>query len=188
MRCSALKRPEAEDQGVGMGSRIQEVAETALQAVAEAFTNDLRPVCDVYQTNGTPVIFTCCDCDGGSNGELSIHLERVFDADAATLLETQRVRPCKGGVVAAQFQLVLARCYPTIDETGDVPDKDFQTEAAEDQARDVELMWQALACSGLMLRVDDISIDLGPRAGCAVVSADITVRVDIPPIPADSSL
>lgn len=166
---------------------IAAVADTMLNAVSDALSLDLRPVCKTYQSVGLPMIFSCCECEGGSNGELSLHFRRLFDADPSNLIEVQRVRPCKGGVIAAQYRMVLARCAPIIDEHGEIPDPDDQTDASDEQARDVELLWQALACSGLNIRIDDISIDGVPQGGCSVVFADITVQVDIPALPVDFS-
>lgn len=150
----------------------------------------LRPVCTSYQTVGTPVILTCCDCEEEgeeANGELSIHFRRLFDADPQTLVEVQRIRPCKGGVTAAQFRLILARCFPTVTEKGEIPSVEFQEDAALDLQRDTELMWQALACcSDLPIKIDDLSVDLGPRGGCSIVFADVTVQVLVPALPTPS--
>lgn len=167
---------------------LAETAQTLLTCVESALEADLRPVCKAYQTIGTPVIFTCCECDDGMNGELSIHFRRMFDADPSTLNEVQRIRPCKGGVVAAQFRLVLARCFPTIDEKGELPSKEFLEEAADDLQRDAELMWQSLACcTGLDLKIDDLSVDLGPKGGCSIVFTDVTTQVIVPALPDISS-
>lgn len=165
---------------------LAETSERLLACVGDALAAALRPVCSSYQTVGTPVILTCCDCpetEEEANGELSIHFRRLFDADPQSLVEVQRVRPCRGGITAAQFRLVIARCFPTVNEKGEVPDTATQEEAALDLQQDTELMWQALACcTGLDLRIDDLSVDLGPRGGCSIVFADVTVQVLVPAI------
>lgn len=170
---------------------LAETSERLLACVGDALAADLRPVCTTYQTIGTPVILTCCDCpeqDEEANGELSIHFRRLFDADPQSLVEVQRIRPCKGGVTAAQFRLVLARCFPTVNEKGELPDVATQEEAALDLQRDTELMWQGLACcTGLEIKIDDLSVDLGPRGGCSIVFADVTVQVLVPALPSISS-
>jgi hypothetical protein len=164
------------------------VADRLLTAVSDALSDDLRPVCKTYQTHGIPVIFQCCECDDeGANGEISIHFRRLFDADANTLDEVRRVRPCRGGVTAAQFRLVLARCRPIIDENGEIPDPDTLTEHTQDQLRDTELLWQGLACSGMNVRIDDISADLSEPGTCSVMYVDLTVEVSIPALPVDQS-
>ncbi|MDQ3096431.1 MAG: hypothetical protein M3Q82_10880 [Actinomycetota bacterium] len=141
-------------------------------------------MCKVYQTHGTPVIFQCCECeDGGdgANGEVSIHFRRLFDADPKTLEEVRRVRPCHGGFVAASFRIVLARCRPIINEKGEIPSPEELTEHTEDQLRDVELLWQSLACcSGLNLKIEDVSADLSDPGTCSVIYADITVDISLP--------
>lgn len=162
---------------------LQDVSQALLSTVTAALSNALRPVCKSYTSLGTPVILTCCDCDEmGTNGEISVHFRRLFDAESSTLIEVQRVRPCRGGVTAAQFRLVLARCSPIIDSHGELPSADEFTEAADDQMEDVQLIWQSLATSGLALRIDDISIDLGEPGMCSIVLADVTVAVGVPPL------
>lgn len=172
-----------------VASSTSDAAQAVLDCVCDALSAAGRPVCSCYQALGTPVIFQCCECDDeGSNGELSIHLRRLFDADSASLLETQRVRPCRGGATAAQFRLVLARCRPIIDEKGELPPPEEITAYANDQIEDVELLWQSLACcSGLTLRIDDVSVDLSEPGTCSVIYADITVDVRVPALPADFS-
>lgn len=175
-----------------MVGSIAQVADVLLTAVSDALSDDLRPVCKVYQTHGLPVIFQCCECEDGdlgeeANGEISIHFRRLYDADASTFNEVQRIRPCKGGVTAAQFRMVLARCRPIIDEKGEIPSPEDLTSHTQDQIRDIELLWQGLACSGIDIRIDDISADLSEPGTCSVVYADMTAQVQIPPLPVDNS-
>lgn len=175
-----------------MVDRLAVVADRLLKTVSDALSDDLRPVCKVYQTHGIPVIFQCCECEDPelgdkANGEISIHFRRLMDADPSGLDEVRRIRPCHGGVTAAQFRMVLARCRPTIDEQGYPPPPDTLTEHTEDQLRDVELVWQSLACSGLDLRIDDVSADLSDPGPCSVLFVDLTVQVRIPALPVDIS-
>lgn len=168
------------------------MADRLLQAAADALSDDLRPVCKVYQTHGIPVIFQCCECESeegieGANGEISIHFRRLFDADPSTLEEVRRVRPCRGGVTAAQFRIVLARCRPIINEHGEIPPPEVLTEHTEDQLRDTELLWSALSCSGMELRIDDITADLSEPGTCSVMFVDLTTQVVIPALPTDQS-
>lgn len=170
-----------------MADRLAVVAETLLTCVSDALSADLRPVCKVYQTHGTPVILQCCECEeggDGANGEISIHFRRLFDADPKTLEEVRRIRPCHGGALAARFRLVLARCRPIINERGEVPPPEDLTEHTQDQIRDIELLWQSLACcTGLTLVVDDVSADLSDPGTCSVIYADVTVMVSLPALP-----
>ena len=174
-----------------MGS-IAQVADVLLTAVSDALSDDLRPVCKVYQTHGLPVIFQCCECEDPdlgeeANGEISIHFRRLFDADPSTLLEVQRIRPCRGGVTAAQFRMVLAWCRPIINEQGEIPDPEDLTGHTQDQIRDIELLWQSLACAGIDVRIDDISADLSEPGTCSVIYADVTAQVQIPSLPVPGS-
>lgn len=167
-----------------MANTLQDVSQTILDTVTDALSDALRPVCKSYTSLGTPIILTCCECDSdGSNGEISIHLRRFFDADASSLVEVRRVRPCRGGVTAAQFRLVLARCSPIINAQGELPEPEEFSQAAEDQMIDVGLIWAALASCGLELRIDDVSVDLGEPGMCSVVFADITAAVTVPALP-----
>lgn len=168
--------------GVVVAAALSEAAQTLLACVSDSLSDDLRPVCKTYQTQGTPVIFDCCECDDVSNGEISIHLRRLFDADASTLTEVRRVRPCRGGVIAAQFRIVLARCRPVITDRGELPDPEVLSEFANDQIRDIEIIWRSLTCcTDLgMIRVDDVSVDLSEPGLCSIVYADITVPVVVP--------
>ena len=174
-----------------MAEGLAVVAETLLTCVSDALSADLRPVCKVYQTHGTPVIFQCCACEGDNeeaNGEVSIHFRRLMDAEANSLDEVRRIRPCKGGMTAAQFRVVLARCRPIINEKGEIPDPEDLTNHTQDQLRDIELLWQSLACcAGLTLRVDDVSADLSDPGTCSVIYADVTVEVRIPALPDEGS-
>lgn len=165
-----------------MASTITETVQALLSCVCDALVEDGRPVCSCYQAIGTPVILQCCECeDGTSNGELSVHVRRVFDADQ-DLIEVQRTRPCSRGMLAAQLRFVLARCRPIIDEHGELPSHEEITDYAEDQVRDIEIMWRALTCcpDGLRIRVDDISVDLSEPGTCSVVYADVTVEIALP--------
>lgn len=174
-----------------MPSGLDATAEALVNCVADALADDLRPVCKVYQTHGIPVIFNCCECEDSddlpdpekANGEISIHFRRLYDADASTLDEVRRIRPCRGGVVAAQFRIVLARCRPVIDEGGNLPDADTLSEHTTDQHRDLEILWQSLACCGMNLRIDDISADLSDPGPCSVSFADVSIQVTVPPLP-----
>lgn len=168
---------------------LAEAAEKVRECVCDALSLDGRAVCKCYQSLGTPIIFTCCECEEeDGNGEVSVHFRRLFDADSTDLVEVRRVRPCKGGTTAAQFRVVVARCRPIIDENGELPDPCEQTAAADEQMRDAELLWQALACcSDLTLVIDDITADLSEPGSCSLIYADITVLVSVPPLPVDQS-
>ena len=172
-----------------MADALYDTADALLACAADALAADERPVCKTYQTHGIPIIFMCCECADEdapeeANGELSIHFRRLFDAEANSFDEVRRIRPCKGGVTAAQFRLVLARCRPTIDEKGEIPPPEELTEHTEDQLRDAELLWQGLACCGMDIRIDDLSADLSDPGNCSVMFVDLTVQVQIPELPA----
>lgn len=156
--------------------------QTLLDCVVDGLTGIGRPVCQHYATVGTPVISSCCECEEGTDGEVSIHLRRMFEADSSTLAEVRRVRPCRGGTTAATFRVVIARCFPTIGEDGELPDPTALEAAKDGQLADVNALWYALACcTGLTLSIDDVSPDLNPMGGCSLLWADVTALVHVSP-------
>ena len=166
-----------------MAGSLGAVAARLLVACSEALRDDGRPVCKVYQTHGIPIIPFCCECDDpelgeDANGEISIHFRRLFDADPTSIEEVRRLRPCRSSTTAAQFRIVLARCRPIINQDGEIPTPEELTEHTLDQLRDVELLWYALANSDEEIRIDDVSPDLSEPGTCAVIYADLSVRVD----------
>jgi len=74
-----------------------------------------------------------------------------------------------------------------INEKGEIPPPEELTAHTEDQLRDVELLWQSLACCGMEIQIDDITADLSEPGTCSITFVDITVQVGIPPLPDDSS-
>ena len=112
-----------------------------------------------------------------------LHVRHLFDADSGTLEEIRRVRPCRNSTTAAQFRMVLARCRPIINSDGEIPPPDVLTDHTQDQLRDAELIWQALACWGEEIRIDDVSADLSDPGTCSVMFVDFTVRVNVPALP-----
>lgn len=173
-----------------VAANLSETAQNLLMCVCAALDLDQRGVCSCYTSLGIPVIADCCTCDDeGTNGEVSLHFRRLFDADPQTLNETQRVRPCRGGVMAAQYRIVIARCRPIVNEHGEIPPHDELEDAAIDQMRDAELLWQALACclEDVHFRIDDVSADLSEPGMCSLIYADVTVEVSVPALPSGSS-
>lgn len=143
-----------------------------------------RPVCKCYATIGPPIVVLCCECEvedseQKATGEATIHFERLYDADPTTLEQVSRVHPCKRSTTVADFTIVVTRCYPMINEAGEMPDSEDQDAAATDMHSDISDVFAALTCgcNGYPLIVQEIAVDSMPEAGCAVLSARISVEV-----------
>lgn len=162
-----------------MAPSIEAAMQTALACVCEALIASERPVCVCYATIGDPMAAVCCECDAGKVGEVSIRLERVYEADPITLEQITRVRPCKVGVTAADFVVTLYRCFPTLTDTGEVPDHEDQAEAATEMNLDTALLWRAISCcAGLRVSILEIAVGEDPIGGCSELNLRFAVEVN----------
>lgn len=152
----------------------------------EALAAAERPVCDCGTVIGNPVLGPekCCECTEGTSGALIGTLERIFDASNVDLSEVIRIHPCRLGTVAADVSLLLARCYPTINEKGETPDLVDTTVAASELQVDAAILWTALVCcakdSGFALRMRQVVVESDPLGGCSQVIAQVTVELKQP--------
>lgn len=166
-----------------MATDLDTTAQQLLACVCEALAaEDVdRPVCSCYKTIGPPVIGLCCECSSGTTGEATIHVEQVYDCDSETLEQVTRVHPCRRGTTAADMTIVVTRCYPTIDEQGQMPDTDDQDVAATSMHDDIGVVFKALTCgcADIRLTVRNIAVDAPPDAGCAVLVARVTAEVKL---------
>lgn len=160
---------------------IGSLASQLLDCVCATLEDRGRPACNCYPTIGPPVVGPCCECeDTGVTGNLTINFETMYPADANTLERVVRVYPCRTGARAADFTMVLTRCYPKIEQVGGeivLPDPTEIEEAADGLHQDAELIWQALTCcTDLRLRWRDLAVDTDPEGGCSMIAARITVE------------
>jgi len=159
------------------------VASQLLDCVCAALEEAERPACNCYPTIGPPLVGPCCECEDGSGitGDLTINFETMYPADVRTLDRVTQVYPCRQRAVAADFTIVLTRCYPTVTKTADgieLPTIEDQEQAAEDLGRDLNIVWQALTCCpGMSMRWRDLAVDSDPEGGCSMLAARITVDV-----------
>jgi hypothetical protein len=164
---------------------IQAAIDTLLACVCDALAEHGRPVCRCGVTVGPPPIGPgeCCACDTGPGGQASAHLERFYPAD--NLARVSRIETCRSGGVAADISLVVTRCYPTLDEQGNVPSVEDTAVYAAELHDDMQIAWNAVrCCSGLKLLIRDMALDSSPQAGCAVFALRVTVDVTptVPPL------
>lgn len=164
-----------------MADDLDTTARALLSCLCEALEDAERPVCACYATIGPPVVGLCCECSTGTTGEATVHVEQVYDADPNDLTQVNRVHPCNRSTTAADLTLVVTRCYPTLDESRNMPPTEDQDEAALSMHDDITTVWKALTCGCFTgrLTVRNVSVDAMPDAGCAVLAARVTVEVRI---------
>lgn len=161
-----------------MADSLNITQDALLTCVCDGLATAGRPVCDCYSVVGDPMVAICCECDTGVSGEATIHFNELYEVDQNTFEEIVRVRPCRGGTLAADFTVNVSRCYPTIQEDGSFPSPEDQEAAAKELNEDVATIYRALSCcTGLRLAVRGVSVESSPQAGCALLTALVTVEV-----------
>lgn len=162
---------------------------TALQSlidcVCAALSDAERGVCACGMTVGPPAIGPgqCCDCDCGdgcgTGGQVSGNLERVYPADGPLLQPDTRLENCRPSVTAADFTIVVTRCYPTVDEQGNMPDLETTSEFSDNLHTDLGLVWNALKCCGSPIVFRESAVDSDPDGGCSAFAVRVTVPVTL---------
>lgn len=159
---------------------LEETIDGLLACVVTALEEADRPVCDSGTTIGPPVIGPgqCCDC-GESNGQASAFLERVYPVTGNTFDQDTRLENCRPGAVAADITIMVARCYPRINEQGDMPRLDATSVAASELNTDMAVAWAALRCCG-QLAIRESAVDADPEGGCSAFAIRVTSLVSVP--------
>lgn len=121
----------------------------------------------------------CCECPSGATGDATVHFRSLYPAERDTLQPARIFSTCKRpGFLAADFTIVVTRCYPTIDESGNMPDPTEQDDAATLMHADVATVFKALrCCTDMRMIIRSIDVDAMPEAGCAALAARVTVEV-----------
>lgn len=153
--------------------------------VCDALADIDRPTCDCGLTVGSPVAGPqqCCECVTGASGQVAGFLERTYAADGVTLEPVTRFENCRPGPIAADISIVVTRCYPTMDERGNMPALDATTEAADNLNSDLAAAWNGLLCCGMKVAVREAVLDADPEGGCAGFAVRVTVLVSLPANP-----
>lgn len=158
---------------------IDETLTTLLDCIDLALRDDGVPACVVATSVGDPVISNCCECAAGVSGELWGQFKRVYPGDRVSGAETRGRKPCAPVMWVAQYQITLARCYPTIGERGEIEPQD-RSEAAAALHADVATIQRALHCCDAMEEppyVEQVVVSADPSGGCS--SLNVFVRVPI---------
>ena len=137
------------------------------------------PPCLCGTTVGPPVVMQCCECGDGASGELWGQFQRLIRAGGPTYEAQRPTQPCAQVEWAAEYQLTLARCFPTIDERGDAPEPAALASAAREAATDVAAITRALHCcaSTRPPYVVTLGVTYPPEGGCSWLQ--VTVRVPV---------
>lgn len=143
-----------------------------------------RGICNTGITAGAPVLGpNACGCSSdceNPGGQLTVTLQRMYPIDANTFSQVVALEDCRPGAVGADLAFTLARCHPTIDETGNYPDLDTLAPYADGVVQDAQIVWSTFQCpceTGMRVVIRSVSTDSDPLGGCSAVGVTITVLV-----------
>lgn len=164
-----------------MADDLTTVMDALVACACDALEGIDRAACDCGLTVGVPAQGPagCCECDTGVGGHVSGFLERVYPADAQTYEQVTRLENCKPGAIAADISVVVVRCYPSMDEVGNMPDLDTTTEFAHELNTDMAAVWSGLKCCGTSLVIRDSAIQGDPEGGCSGFAIRVSVLVNM---------
>ncbi len=164
--------------------------EALLTCVCAALAEVGRPVCSCALTIGPPAWSDCgCVCDEGGVGQLSISVVTIGASSSFPQIlnaSDQYDRACPPAYLVAQLAIEIARCVPTVTDSGQSPTPATLTATALDWLTDVTAIRQAVGCclAGLFAPPRSIArwtlgttIPVPEQGGCAgsVTSAYIAL-------------
>lgn len=126
----------------------------------------------------------CCNKCGSNTvgGQVVGFLERVFPADLTRDgIQQVQGQTCRAGGTAAEITLVVLRCYPTMDEQGNMPTPEVTTDFAHNLNTDLTTVWNALRCCQQTVEIRDSGVDASPEAGCSAFAIRVATMVDMNP-------
>lgn len=160
---------------------IDQTLHALISCVCEELEKSEAPVCVCSTTIGSPMIATCCECEADKNGELWGNFLRLYRGDRQTGAEVQPRKPCAPANWVAQFQITLARCFPTIDENGELPSAEDQSDSARSLHADVAAFRRAIHCcqDTEPATLEAINVQTEPSGGCSFLVATLNVPVSM---------
>lgn len=164
-----------------MAANLTDTMDALVACACEALEAVDRPACDCGLTIGVPAQGPagCCECNDGVGGNVSGFLERVYPADPTTYEQITRREDCKPGSTAADISIVVVRCYPSMDEQGNMPDLDTTTEFAHNLNTDMAAVWSGLKCCDTAVVIRDSAIQGDPEGGCSGFAITVSVLVNM---------
>lgn len=158
---------------------VDAIARAVLDCACDAFVTAQKPLCGCYATVGVPVVASCCECEAGATGHAILQVEQIYEVDQNLDPVTSRIVSCRKGARAVDLTIWITRCYPTIDESGEL-DNDAVDVAASDVHDDMDILYRAFTCcyEG-RLKIRRVAIDSDPAAGCSLIVGQVTVEVPL---------
>lgn len=134
--------------------------------------------CRKYVAAGPPVWDNCCP-----DGQLTVHLERLYvagnfpGANGASIV-------CSAPL-AAEFNVTLLRCHPTVDDNGNPPETPALDNAANQIHTDLYILVNALICCLAAKKKTQpftlLSANIvGPNGGCVAAQIRLAVQLQDP--------
>lgn len=167
-----------------MVASLTTTMDALVECVCDALEAADRAACACGLTVGPPMLGPgqCCECSDTPGGQVSVSLERVYPADQTRdgIEQVGRLENCRSGGTAADITVVVARCYPTIDEVGGLDLADTTT-AAHDLNTDMTVVWEALKCCGPNLVIRESAVDADPEGGCSAFAIRVSTLVNMVP-------
>ena len=162
---------------------IDEAAQALVACVCGELEAAGRPACTCSTTVGTPLVANVCECEAGqAAGELWVNFSTMYPADPQTLRRGTYVYPCRNVATVAEFRVTLARCFPTLDERGQLPEALAQAERAEELHADLESLHRALTCcfaETTRFLIQNVEVQ-DPEGGLTAFVFTIAVEVRVP--------
>lgn len=168
-----------------MAENLSDTMDALVACAVEALDNINRAVCRSGLTAGPPAPgpMGCCNKCGSDNlgGQVSGFLERVYPAEKTRdgIQEAPRLT-CRGGATAADITVVVLRCYPAMDNKGNMPLLDATTPYAHELNDDLAAVWNGLLCCGTDTEIRESAVDADPEGGCSAFAIRVTTLVSLP--------
>jgi hypothetical protein len=172
-----------------VSDRLHDLAEILLGCVCEHMDTleDHACPCVTYVAPAAPALDreACCGCTTES-GLLTVHLGNVYPSDSFPVAAA-RIDLCRAPFWVAEYAITVARCVPTLDSRGRMPNTDNLAETAAKLSRDRYAVLQALACclptrDVARKRKRQVSLagyrSLGESGGCVGFEQRALVEVD----------
>lgn len=160
---------------------IDDTLTALVNCVSDELDESDAPVCLHSNTIGTPAIASCCECTPGKSGELWGNFLRLYQGHRETGVQVQPRKPCAPATWVAQFQITLARCFPTLTDQGELPHHEDQAAAAMELHADVAAIRRAIHCcqDTEPATLEAINVQADPSGGCSYLVATLTVPVSM---------